>query len=41
MTMALGNTSRIRVTVPDCPLLPKPWTYIIFFPFINSGNCLI
>ena len=25
-TVALGRTSRIRVTVPDCPDEPKPWT---------------
>ncbi|MBR0122496.1 MAG: hypothetical protein IJM12_01460, partial [Bacteroidales bacterium] len=41
ITSALGSTSRMRLTVPDCPLLPKPCTYMIFFPSNSSGNCLI
>ena len=40
ITSAPGSISRNRVTVPDRPEEPKPWTYIIFRPAIRSGYVL-
>ncbi len=39
-TFALGKVWAMSLTVPEAADEPKPWLYMMVFPFISSGNCL-